>query len=280
MSTENALLTILVEKIQSDSLVLPTLPEIAIKIREAADDPDVNLSMMADVIAQDPALSARLVKVANSAFMGRSVKVESLNQAVTRIGLRQIKNIATAIAMEQLFVSKNELVRDYMNKSWEKTVAVACASIAVMQHWAKNNRHSSLNIDTLTLAALVHSIGVLPILTEAERHEEVFANPSFLETAIKRMAGKLGGAIMRSWEFSGDFIEIAEKWSDLAYQTKEISYIDFVRIGAFYNDVLGKGLPDEDKYQQFIDKGIIEDVTLFKSEEFTKALNDIKTVFA
>ena len=94
------------------------------------------------------------------------------------------------------------------------------------------------------------------------------------------MAGKLGGAIMRSWEFSGDFIEIAEKWSDLAYQTKEISYIDFVRIGAFYNDVLGKGLPDEDKYQQFIDKGIIEDVTLFKSEEFTKSLNDIKTVFA
>ena len=80
MSTENALLTILVEKIQSDSLVLPTLPEIAIKIREAADDPDVNLLAMADVIAQDPALSARMVKVANSAFMGRSVKVETLNQ--------------------------------------------------------------------------------------------------------------------------------------------------------------------------------------------------------
>lgn len=280
MSTENALLTILVEKIQSDALVLPTLPEIAIKIREAADDPDVNLHMMADVIAQDPALSARLVKVANSAFMGRSVKVESLNQAVTRIGLRQIKNIATAIAMEQLFVSKNELVRDYMNRTWEMTVQVACVSMATMQPWIKGNRHSALNIDTLTLAALVHSIGVLPILTEAERHEEVFANPSFLEAAIKRMAGKLGGAIMRSWEFSGDFIEIAEKWSDLSYQTKDISYIDFVRVGAFHTDILGKGLSDEDKYQQFVDKGIIEDTSYFKSDEFTKALGDIKSVFA
>ncbi len=280
MSTENALLTILVEKIQNDSLVLPTLPEIAIKIREAADDPDVNLNMMAEVIAHDPALSARLVKVANSAFMGRSVKVESLNQAVTRIGLRQIKNIATAIAMEQLFVSKNDLIREYMTKTWEKTVNVACAGIAVMQHWQKEHKHTSLNIDTLTLAALVHTIGVLPILTEAERHEEVFANPSFLEAAIKRMAGKLGGAIMRSWDFSGEFIEVAEKWSDLEYQTKDPSYIDFVRIGAFYNDVLGKGLDNVGKFQQFVDKGVMDDVDYVKTDEFKKALADIKTVFA
>ncbi|GAB2997488.1 HDOD domain-containing protein [Psychrosphaera aestuarii] len=280
MSTENALLTILVEKIQSDSLVLPTLPEIAIKIREAADDPDVNLHMMANVISQDPALSARLVKVANSAFMGRSVKVDSLNQAVTRIGLRQIKNIATAIAMEQLFVSKNELVREYMQKSWEKTVNVACVAIATMQKWEKGHKHTSINIDTLTLAALVHSIGVLPILTEAERHEEVFANPSFLEAAIKRMGGKLGGAIMRSWGFSGDFIEIAEKWNDLEYKTQSVSYIDFVRVGALYHDVLCKGQADIDKYEFYVEKGVVEDIEYFKSDEFNKALLDIKSVFS
>lgn len=280
MSTENALLTILVEKIQSDSLVLPTLPEIAIRIREAADDPDVNLHMMAGVIAQDPALSARLVKVSNSAFMGRSVKVESLNQAVTRIGLRQIKNIATAIAMEQLFVSKNDLVREYMSKSWEKTVNVACVAIATMQHWQKGHKHESINIDTLTLAALVHSIGVLPILTEAERHEEVFANPSFLEAAIKRMGGKLGGAIMRSWDFSGDFIEIAEKWNDLDYQTQSVNYIDFVRVGALYNDLLCKGQADIDKYDLYVEKGVIDDIAYFKTDEFNKALGDIKSVFA
>ena len=43
MATENALYTILNEKIKQDALVLPTLPEIALKVREAADDPDVNL---------------------------------------------------------------------------------------------------------------------------------------------------------------------------------------------------------------------------------------------
>ncbi len=280
MSTENALLTILVEKIQSDSLVLPTLPEIAIRIREAVDDPDVSLVSIADVIAQDPALSARMVKVANSAFMGRSVKVETLNQAVTRIGLRQIKNIATAIAMEQVFVSKNELVRDYMSKSWQKTVNVACVAMATMQIWLKQNKHSSINIDTLTLVALVHSIGVLPILTEAERHEEVFANPSFLEAAIKRMGGKLGGAIMRSWEFTGEFIEVTENWNNLAYQTDDVSYIDFVRIGAIYNKVLGKNADTNELLQPYVDKGVMPDLDFFNSEEFNEALNDVKSVFA
>lgn len=280
MSTENALLTILVEKIQSDSLVLPTLPEIAIKIREAADDPDANLLAMADVIAHDPALSARMVKVANSAFMGRTVKVETLNQAVTRIGLRQIKNIATAIAMEQLFVSKNELVKDYMLKTWQKTVNVACVSMATMQSWLKENKHSSLNIDTLTLVALVHTIGVLPILTEAERHEEVFANPSFLEAAIKRMAGKLGGAIMRSWEFTGEFIEVAENWNDMTYQKDEVSYLDFVRIGAIYNKIIGKNADTNEMLKPYVEKGLIPDLKYFNTDEFTSNLNDVKSVFA
>lgn len=280
MSTENALLTILVEKIQSDSLVLPTLPEIAIKIREAADDPEANLMAMAEVIAQDPALSARMVKVANSAFMGRSVKVETLNQAVTRIGLRQIKNIATAIAMEQLFVSKNELVREYMDKSWQKTVNVASVAMAVMKFWQEQNKHESLNLDTLTLVALVHSIGVLPILTEAERHEEVFANPSFLEAAIKKMAGKLGGAIMRSWEFTGEFVEVAENWNNLSYQTEGVSYLDFVRIGAIVNKVIGKNHDTKELLQPYVEKGILADDEFIDSDEFTEALADVKSVFS
>ncbi|HCM45950.1 MAG TPA: histidine kinase, partial [Colwellia sp.] len=44
MTTENALYTILNEKIKQDTLVLPTLPEVALRVRSAADDPDINLN--------------------------------------------------------------------------------------------------------------------------------------------------------------------------------------------------------------------------------------------
>ena len=184
MAAENALYTILMEKIKQDALILPTLPEVALKVRQATDDPEVNLNHMSDIIAQDPALALGMIKVANSALLGRSVKVETVSQAVTRIGLNQIKSIATAMAMEQIFVSKNDVVSMYMKKSWQKTIDIASVAISLMGVYLKDNKHTPLSLDTITLAALVHNIGVLPILTEAEQHPEVFANPTFLQQAI------------------------------------------------------------------------------------------------
>jgi HD-like signal output (HDOD) protein len=209
MSTENALLTILVEKINNDTLVLPTLPAIALKVRKSSDDPNINLHAMAEVIGQDPSLSARMIKIANSAFMGRTIKVSSTSQAVTRIGLTQIKNIATALAMEQLFVSKNELVKDYMAKLWDKTVDVVANSTAALRVYTDKTHQRHLNMDTLTLAALVHNIGILPILTEAERHQDVFGNPTFLNIAIDKLAGRIGSSIMRKWGFDEEFANVS-----------------------------------------------------------------------
>ncbi len=280
MSTENALLTILAEKIRNDSLVLPTLPEIAVKVRQSADDPNINLNKMGDVIALDPALSARILKIANSAYVGRSVKVETINQAVTRIGLRQIKNIATALAMEQLFVSKNEVVKAMLDKVWKLSIEVAAVAMAVMKAFLKENKRTSLNLDTITLATLVHNIGVLPILTEAERHEDVFANPEFLEGAIARLAGRIGGNIMRAWDFSEDFIVIAERWNDMRVQPDKVAYLDFVRIAAVYCDVLPIDGDKADFYESYVDKGVLASADYIDSDEFLESYNEAKAIFA
>lgn len=279
MSTENALLTILVEKINNDTLVLPTLPEVAVKVREAADNPEINLMDMADVIAHDPALSARMIKVANSAFLGRAVKVSTLNQAVTRIGLRQIKNIATAMAMEQLFVSKNKVVKEYLSKSWQKTVDVASSAITLLSLHLKGNKHSSLNIDTITLASLVYNIGILPILTEAERHQDVFANPQFLAQAIQKLGGRIGGHIMRAWDFTDEFVEVAELWANPEYKPENPCYVDFIRMAAISEGLLN--VADKEKsLQAYVDKGVLSDVGVLESEEYSELLNDVKSMFA
>jgi len=114
-------------------------------------------------------------------LLGRSVKVETVSQAVTRIGLRQIKSIATAMALEQVFVSENNVVAMYMKKSWKKTIDIASVAISLMSLYLEKHKHTTLTLDTITLAALVHNIGVLPILTEAEQHPDIFANPTFLQ---------------------------------------------------------------------------------------------------
>ena len=279
MSTENALYTILVEKIKHDALVLPTLPEIALKVREAADDPEINLIQMSEIIGRDPALSLGMLKVANSAVMGRAVKVETINQAVTRIGLRQIKSIATAMAIEQVFVSENDIVVMYLKKSWQKTVDVAAVAIALMTLYTKDHKHSSLTLDTVTLAALVHNIGVLPILSEAEKHQDVFANPTFLQQAIIKLGSSVGAEVTKAWGFSEEFTVIVENWSDLTILPAEAHYLDFIRAGAIYHGIFKNQATQEALLRSYVAKDIIPDENYMESDEFSEMYKAAHSMF-
>ncbi len=278
MATENALYTILTEKIKQDTLVLPTLPEVALKVRAAADNPDINLSYMSDIIAQDPALSLGMIKVANSAILGRIIKVETVPQAVTRIGLTQIKSIATAMAIEQVFVSHNQIVAMYMNKSWLKTIDIACVAVSLMALYLKEHKHTSLSLDTITLAALVHNIGVLPILTEAENHPDVFANPRFLQQAIIKLSGRIGGAITRSWGFSDELTVLAESWSDLTILPTEVHYLDFIRAGAIYHNVFKNESTKISLLSSYTKKGLLPDVDYMNTIEFKEMCTSVKAM--
>ena len=277
MDTENVLHTILVEKINNDTLVLPTLPAIALKLRRAADDPYIDLSAMADVVSQDPSLSARMIKISNSAYLGRSVKVTSTQQAITRIGLQQMKNIATALAMEQLFVSKNDVVKQYMSQIWTETIEIVANSLAVMHVYLKETKNRTLNLESTMLAALVHNIGVLPILTEAERHVNVFANPTFLDVAIEKMAGELGTSILTEWGFEPEFVNVAYNWKDLSTSSEAVYYLDIVRLGAAL-----RGKFESHKEQIFseaIEKGIITDLSELLNDEFDELRTSAKQMF-
>jgi HD-like signal output (HDOD) protein len=258
-------------------LVLPTLPAIALKVRKSADDPNVNLNGMADVVGQDPSLSARMIKISNSAYLGRTVKVTSTTQAVTRIGLFQVKNIATALAMEQLFVSKNEIVKKYMNRMWTGTIDIVSNSMAALVTYQAATGKKNLSLDTITLCALVANIGALPVLTEAERHDSVFANVTFLDVAIQKLSGRIGGSIMREWQFSDIFIQCAEHWRNLEFSDPEISYIDFVRIGAALANQADNG---DEIMTLALEKGIFTDIEQYQSPKFTEIRDNAKSIFA
>ncbi len=279
MVTENALYTILMEKIKQDALVLPTLPEIALKVRQSADDPDINLGLMSDVIAQDPALSIGMIKVSNSALLGRSIKVETVSQAVTRIGLRQIKSISTAMAIEQVFVSENEIVAMYMKKSWRKTIDIASVAISLMSLYLKEHKHTPLTLDTITLAALIHNIGVLPILTEAEQHPDIFANPTFLQQAIIKLSGKIGGTVTRAWELSEELSLLVESWSDLTILPKEVHYLDFIRAGAIYHNIFKNESTQEVLLNSYVKKGILPEADFMQCDDFKALCDDVKSMF-
>ena len=98
----------LIKEIESNQLVLPTLPEVALKVRDAVEDPNASASQVAQVIGTDAALSARLIQVANSpAYRGRN-PIENLQTAIARMGATVVRNLVTGLVMQQMFQATSE----------------------------------------------------------------------------------------------------------------------------------------------------------------------------
>ncbi|KFZ39278.1 histidine kinase [Shewanella mangrovi] len=279
MSTEHLLLVGLLKKLKSDTLVLPTLPEVAIRVQEVVGQPNSSLKQVAEVIGQDAAISARLIKVANSALYSRGIKAENINNAVSRIGLTQIKSIVTSIAMEQLFISTNEMVWEVMDEVWTTSIEVTSAACSMLLMYKKQHPQTPLNYDTLTLAGLVHNIGALPVLTEAESHPELFNSVGQLRALVRKLQGPIGRAVLNSWDFAPEVTEVVERWADLHYLPENVTYLDFIRAAAFYVGELRAGAELEQRLDVFAEKGLPVTPDDLASEAFLEQFHSIKASY-
>ena len=279
MSTEHYLLVGFLKKLKEDTLVLPTLPEVAMRIQEVVSRPDSSSKQVADIIGQDAAISARMIKVANSVLYSRGAKAENVNCAVTRIGLTQIKTIATSAAMEQLFISTNEKVWEVMDEVWACSIDVTSSACAMLQIYNQTHKCSGLSFDTLTLAGLVHNIGALPVLKEAEADPEMFTSINQLRELVRKMQGPIGRAVLKNWAFGPEVTEVVERWSDLSYLPDNVGYLDFIRVAAFYTGELRAGAETEERLDFFAKRGLPVSAESLASDEFLELYQSIKSSY-
>ncbi len=131
--------------IENDDLVLPTLPEVALRVREAAEDPDISIAALSKVIGNDAALTARIIKVVNSPLLRTNREINDLQTAIGRLGINYTCNLATGLAMEQMFQATTDVVDRKMREVWNKSTEVAAISMccaAITRACCPTRRHS------------------------------------------------------------------------------------------------------------------------------------------
>jgi HD-like signal output (HDOD) protein len=216
--------TELLQAIDSDQLLLPTLPEVALQIREKASDPDVDVGTLSKAIQNDTAMSARLVKVANSPLLRASRPIEDLKSAITRLGINYTSNIATSMAMQQMFQATSDVVDQRMREAWSRSTEVAGIAHALARHYTR------LKPDQATLAGIVHRIGALPILTYAEENRRLLKDPSLLDTLIEELHPSLGRRILEHWGFPEELLIVPEGHLDFWRVVPKVDYADLVLV--------------------------------------------------
>ncbi len=218
----------LIKAIDKDDLVLPTLPEVALNIRKAAENPDISVSHLSKVIGRDTALSARLIKVVNSPLLRANHEVTDLHTAITRLGVNYSSNLAIGLVMEQIFHARSDVVERKMRDVWRQSLEVAGICYTLCR------RHTQLKPDQAALGGLVHQIGVLPILTYAEDHNELLSDPISLNHVIDNIHPLIGDKLLAVWEFPEMLLKLPSQYLDLSRESKSLDYIDLVQIATVF----------------------------------------------
>ena len=190
------------QAIENDNLVLPTLPEVALKVRDAVEEDDASAQQIADVLEQDASLSARLLQVANSPVYRGQSKVIDIQTAITRLGLTQVRDIVIRLAMKQMFQATNDTMELNFRRIWNTAVEVA----AISRMLAVTIR--GINPEQAMLAGLVHNIGALPVLVMAEEDDELFQDAHALGELLYALQDPVGEIILRTWNFPDALTEV------------------------------------------------------------------------
>ena len=197
-----------VQRAMSEISHIATLPEITLKIIKTVEDPKSTASDLHEIIANDPALCARILKLVNSAFYGLPGQIGSINRAIVLLGLNAVKNIAIAASLAKLFrggrISPNFSAKDL----WKYSIAVGAAVRLLAEKVGRKLP------DEAFLAGLMHDIGVVVEL-QAERVKLVEAlelkdreGISLLQAEQKVMGAThqdFGRALCDKWKFPKSF---------------------------------------------------------------------------
>jgi putative nucleotidyltransferase with HDIG domain len=196
---------------------LPSLPAIYYQAREALQRPEGSLESMARVLETDLSLTARLLRVANSALYGLVSKVDSLPRALTVIGTEEAHRIVLATSVVSVFRNL-PLGAVSMRSFWEHSIATGVASRTIARCLGQSDA------ERFYLAGLLHDIGRLPLyLLEPEMmaqalqaHREHRAD---LHTLEARMIGTthtaVGALLLSKWQIPSVFCEVASRHHDL-----------------------------------------------------------------
>ena len=223
------------EAVEDDSLVLPSLPEVAFKIRDAVECEDSTAEQIANALSQDGSLSARLIQVVNSPLYRPRNPIDDLQMAVTRLGIRLVRDLVMNLAMKQMFQSTSEVLDKKFRDVWNTSVDVA--AICQMMSVSMND----ISKEQALLAGLVHNIGILPILMIAENDDDLFHDGAALNAIVSELQGPVGEMILKSWNFSDGLVEVVKQCHDFTYSDDSgANLVDLVQVallqGGFVTD--------------------------------------------
>lgn len=192
-----------------DSLDLISLPAAYTRLQEVMADQQSSMQDVADVVSLDPALAARLLRIANSAYYGLPSQIDTISRAVNMLGIQQIHDLTLATSIAQAFEGLPNEMMD-MSTFWYRSVM--CGFLARELGKLSGQR----NLESLFVRGLLLDIGHLILYSRfpdecrqalAESADDLVRLYQHERRLIGCDANQVGQELMKTWKLPASFVE-------------------------------------------------------------------------
>ena len=214
----------LAQDLQDERLELPSFPDAVLRVQRALQAEDSSAAEIVPILSSEPALAARLLKMANSVeFRRADSEITDLRKAISRMGFNMVRSVSVSFALRQLR-RKDDLtdIRSQLEEIWKDSIETAAYCYVLARRFAKTNP------DQAMLAGLLHVLGKLYIVMRA-RDLQVRDDES-VRAIVKDWHATIAQAITENWGLP-ETLQQAVAHQDEFHepQTGEVSHIDVLQ---------------------------------------------------
>ncbi len=233
----NPLTLHLFQDMMSDNVSLPSLPSVALRIQRVFKDEAANADRIAEVLMTDPAITSKLIKIANSPVYQGVSATETLQGAIVRLGMDATYKHVMAYSVNELFRSKSRKVSERMEELWSHSRKVAAISHVLAK------RTGLFDPEHAMLAGLVHDLGVIVIVEYIRMHCDQLSDPVKIEQTIQTLRPQISGMLMQKWNFTEDIVTVSEECEDwFRNKSDQVDLCDLIMVAQCHSMVGSKSI--------------------------------------
>ena len=236
--------------ISNGNITLPTMPDVVQKIQKLFADDDYDMAQISGLIQSDPAISAKLLKTANSALYRGNTPIETLQQAIVRMGIDVIRKQIMIYAATELFQSKSSGMQTRMQLLWKSCRKVSAFSRVLAA------RSGRFDPEMAQMAGLLSDLGIIAILNYAQEHSDLYSDDNALDQTIRDLHAQINGMLLYKWNLGDEIVTVGEESRNwFRNHRDEADLCDLVLVARYYS-LLGtsakKSLPALSKIPAFL----------------------------
>ncbi len=235
----NELTIALCQEILNGSIRIPAMPDIALKIQQLFSDDNADVAILSNLIQTDPSLSAKLLRTANSVLYRGSSSVDSLQQAIVRMGLETLRKQVLVYAANEMFRETSSNMKIRMQKLWRGSRRVAAFSRILAK------KIKGFDPESAQMAGLLSDLGEVAIAQYVQDHEQLVYTEEALTQTIMSLRAQINGMLMYKWNLGDELIVVAEESHDwFRNRQDEAELCDLVLIARYYSMLGLTGMSD------------------------------------